>query len=524
MDNNNVNQMLSQARAAVRAVVRRKWTVVAVAWVVALLGGVIVWLAPNRFEATARIYVDTQSVLKPLMAGLAFQPDTDQQLKMLARTLISRPNIERLTQAPAVGYHTLTGREREEMIDRLIKTIKVDHSGGNLYQISFKDPSPARAKAVVSSLVEIFMTNGSGTKQRDSQEASKFIDEQIREYEVKLAESENRVKDFKLRNFGVTGVSNQDYFSRISALSDDIGRLRVALIAAEQSRDALRRELSSEDPQLPAQAGPAPAPVMQTSELDARLEAQQRALDDLLRRFTDQHPDVLAVRRSISQLEATKSELEARRAAGERPARGNAATNPVFQRIRIALAEAEANVASLKSQLAAQQTRLEEARATATRVPQAEAELAQLNRDYDIIRRNYEQLVSRREAAALGVKIDLSTQLGEFRIIEPPRVPMDPVFPDKRALTALVMLLALAAGVVVAFAQHRAAPVFEGLDELARLTGRHVIGAVSSFVTPAQAAARRGDRLRYGVAMGGFLLANVAWVLLVTRLSASSSL
>ena len=78
----------------------------------------------------------------------------------------------------------------------------------------------------------------------------RFIDEQIRVYEVKLTEAENRLKEFKVRNFGVSGVSNQDYFLRISTLGEEVSKLRVELNAAEQARNAYRRELESEDPRV----------------------------------------------------------------------------------------------------------------------------------------------------------------------------------------------------------------------------------------------------------------------------------
>ena len=111
----------------------------------------------------------------------------------------------------------------------------------------------------------------------------------------------------------------------------------------------------------------------------------------------------------------------------------SASTNPVFQRIKIALAEAEANVASLRSRVSETEGRLSQLRAAAGKVPQIEAELAQLNRDYEVLQKNYQQLVSRRESASLGEDVN-SAGLAEFRIIDPPRVAPNPVFPNRLAL------------------------------------------------------------------------------------------
>jgi len=507
-----VNQIVEELLIALRAIWRRRWLAIAVMWGVAIVGFAIVWVMPNRYEANARIYVDTQTVLKPLMQGLAFQPDTDQQVRMLAKTLVSRPNVEHILKATHAKVPP-TGIAHEKAIDEMIDRIKVD-GGGNLYVISVKDTDPTAAKAVVAALVDLFVGNGTEAKQRDSSEAGSFIDEQIKTYEAKLSEAENRLKDFKIRNFGVSGVSTQDYFARTSAISDEVTRLQIAYAAAVQSRDALKRELSSEDPHLPADASNPLLPPM-PSELDSRIDTQKKQLDELLRKYTDAHPDVISARQTIRQLEAQRA---AERAAAKNGGHsGSAATSPVFQRIRVSLADAEANVASLGSQLSAQQARLAELRATASKAPQAEAELAQLNRDYDVIRKNYEMLVSRRESASLGVKMDESAQLADFRVIEPPHVMPKAVFPDRTALATLAMLASVGLGLGLAWALSLIYPTFSTPRQLEVATKRPVIGMISNVTTTGLALARRRDLQRIILVMAVFFAAQGVWIVLVTK-------
>jgi len=284
----------------------------------------------------------------------------------------------------------------------------------------------------------------------------------------------------------------------------------VSLNAAEQARDALKRELAAEDPQLPPDTlgGPTSAP---TSEIDARIEAQRKSLDELLRRYTDEHPDVVATQRTIAQLERQKkAELETATKTGR--VRGNAATSPVYQRIRIALAESEAKVASLRTELAVQQGRLDETRAKAGKLPEVEAELAQLNRDYDVLRKNYDQLVSRRESASLGVKLDQGAQLADFRIVEPPRVSPKAVFPNRLVLSILMLLAALAGGVAVAFVLDQVFPSFHVAKQLGELTGRPVLGAVSMFITDEQRTRERRQHLAFACMAGLLIVLNVAWI------------
>jgi polysaccharide chain length determinant protein (PEP-CTERM system associated) len=504
-----MNQVADEVLNALRAVWRRRWIAVATAWVAAIVGIVVIKQVPDRYEASARIYVDTQTVLKPLMQGLAFQPDTDQQLKMLARTIVSRPNIQQMIKHLGTDV-SMKGEDTEHTIDRLVERIKVDSSGGNLYVVSFRDTYPQRAKAVVAGLVDLFVVTGMGSEQKDSAEAGNFINDQIKIYEQKLSEAEGRLKDFKLRNFSVSGVSSSDYFTRTAQAADEVTRLKIAYAAAERSRDALRRELSGEDPQLPPEAAAANGLPAAPSELDTRITEQKRQLDELLRKYTDQHPDVIAARNTIRSLEAQRAAEKADKASGK--SSGSAATSPVFQQIRVQLAQAEANVASLGSQLAAQQQRLDELHATATKVPAAEAELAQLNRDYDVIRHNYEQLVSRRESASLGVKMDQSAQLADFRVIEPPRVLPKPVFPDRFALAGAAMLASLALGIALAYGLSLLYPTFASPRALQELTKRPVIGTISVYASAETMAARGADLRRIGLAMAAFFIVQAVWL------------
>lgn len=514
-----MNDISRQAMTLLRSVWQRRWTAVWIAWGVAIVGAAVVWLVPERHEANARIFVDTQTVLKPLMAGLAFQPDVDQQVRMLARTLISRPNVEKLVKTPELQLAGADPQQQEQAIESLMRKIQINAVGSNnLFLISYRDQDPGRARRVVESMVNLFVGSGIDSKRRDSQEASKFIDEQIKVYEVKLVEAENRLKEFKLRNFGVSGVSNQDHFTRMSALSDDVNRLRVALGAAERGREALRRELAEVAP-APAglDATAAPAPVA-TPELDARIDTSRRQLDELMRRFTDQHPDVVALKRQIDQLEGERRAESERRVAAQasRPRGGAAAAGPVYERLRVSLAEAEANVASLQAQLGAQQARLEEARSTAVKVPQVEAEYAQVNRDYDVIRRNYDSLVSKRESARMGVDLDQSAQIAEFRIVEPPRVLPSPVFPGRKMLAALVVLAAIGAGMFAAYARARAYPVISDAATLREFTKRPVLGEISAVIDGAARVAARKEVWRFAGVTAVFLTVNAAWVMWVS--------
>src|SRR5688572_27248848 len=93
-----MDNLVREALAILRGMWHWRWLGLAVAWVVGVVAAVVIMRMPNEYEASARIFVDTQSVLKPLMSGLAVQPNVDYQVSILSRTLINRPNVEKLAR------------------------------------------------------------------------------------------------------------------------------------------------------------------------------------------------------------------------------------------------------------------------------------------------------------------------------------------------------------------------------------------------------------------------------------------
>ena len=134
-----MQEVIAQIQAAARGMWKYRWLGVLVAWGVALVGTVVVFRIPDQYEATARIHVDTLSILKPLMAGLAVQPDVDQQIAMLSRTLISRPNVEKLVRMADLDLKNRSKAQQDATVDELMKALRIAGTGrDNLYLL--RDP------------------------------------------------------------------------------------------------------------------------------------------------------------------------------------------------------------------------------------------------------------------------------------------------------------------------------------------------------------------------------------------------
>lgn len=481
-----MDELLRQTISILQGMWHRRWMGLAVAWIVGIAGVVFVFRLPDVYEASARIYVDTQSVLKPLMQGIAVQPNVDQQVMILSRTLISRTNMEKLIRMADFDLGVKSKADQDAMVDELMKAVKIDSAGrDNLYTLSYRDSSPDKAKRLVQSLTSVFVESNLGEKRKDSNSAKKFIDDQIKVYEKKLEESENRLKEFKIRNLAASELG-KDYFSQVKEMTAMLNQARLEYREAEQSRDSLKREITGAEPGPLQDEVPGAAASAAVPEIDGRVEALKRNLDGLLQRFTDQHPDVVNTNRQIQELEAQKVQILATRAKTAGSQRTTSEyRNPVYQQLKVALAEAEGTVASLRARVTEYEARYTRLKESAKIIPQMEAEFSQLNRDYDVTRKNYESLVSRREVAEISGEME-AVSGAEFRLIDPPRVSPRPVAPNRMALLLAAFLVSVAGGVFASFAASQVWPTFSDVGMLREATGLPVLGTVSMIVGEAQ--------------------------------------
>lgn len=512
-----MEELVSQIVGYLRGMWRFRWWGLALAWIVGLGGVFAIYTMPDRYESNARIFVDTQSVLRPLMSGLAVQPNIDQQVTMLSRTLISRPNVEKLIAMADLDLNVQSPEQREALISSLMGGLRISSAGrgnSNLFNLSYADTRPDRAQRVVQSLVSLFVESGLGSKRQDSDAARRFIEEQIANYEQKLTEAENRAKDFRLRNMELLGDGARDYVTQIAQASAQLQQAQLELREAQNARDSMQRQIVGEDPVLlpPEQA---PSAAVSIPDLDGRIDALKRNLDSLLQRFTEQHPDVIGTRRVIADLEAQKREEVAKMAqAGITSQFGSINSNPVFQQMKMALAESESRVASLQARVGEYQGRLDHLRTMNKMLPEIEAEMAQLNRDYDVHKRNYDALVSRRESANMAVEMSSQTGIAEFRVVDPPTLPNKPSAPNRLLLLPLAALAGLGAGFALTFLISQLRPAFSDGRALREATGLPVLGTVSMLQTPARTRARRRGLAAFAAGLtayaGAFAAAVVA--------------
>ncbi|MGB0713188.1 MAG: XrtA system polysaccharide chain length determinant, partial [Gammaproteobacteria bacterium] len=403
--------------------------------------------------------------------------------------------------------------EMEELLASLATRISISGAGKqNFYAISFQADDPNLAKRVVQAVLNIFVESTLGASRKDTDIAQQFLEQQIREYESRLISAEDKLKEFKRKHVGMMPGQGGGYFSRMERSQQDLQQVRLELREAEMRRDALEDQLDNESPVAPVfqrryspgvieRDGPSP-----TDEVDKRIAALTQNMDELLTVYTDKHPDVVALSSQIKALEKKRLEIlgvtppeeqSAPSGDGVTSERQGMEQNPLYMEMKVALAAAEAEVASLTVRSGEFERRLAALQEMVDTVPQVEAELKRLNRDYDVNRKQYDALLAKLETARISQEAEQSSDNVKFRIVDPPRVPLSPTGPNRPVFFAVVLVLGLGAGFGVAFVMSLIRPTFDNRRIMEDVTELPVLGTVTMIWTPAQQWRKRFSLLAF---------------------------
>ncbi|MGF1728599.1 XrtA system polysaccharide chain length determinant [Photobacterium kasasachensis] len=454
---------------------QRQWIVISL-WVICPLGWIAVTLMSNQYSSEARVYADTESILQPLLRGIAIDTDPSQELALMSKTLLSRPNLEKIARFTDAETNANTVSEpnslqREELgkrVANLKKNLSFKSAGEeNLFTINYSGSDPYYTQKVVQAAIDVFIENTVGQKRQETVKANKFLTGQLKEYETRLIQAEVQLADFKRFNTGYMPGSEQNYYRRLQTLQDELEDTRLTILETDIQLATARKQLSDETAVAIQQM------TTISTEYDIRLGTLETRLDELLFRFTDRHPDVVETRRQIADLK------ELQQGSQQRASSATAYSSAVLQDIKLNISQLENQLASLKVRETNQIEKHNLLAEKLEQLPQVEAQLTSLMRNYDITKSKYEDLLSRREAALISKSVDASSDEITFRVIEPPLIPQDPSGPMRPLLLTVVLVVALGAGGGLAFVASQVSPVVVSSTQLYRQTNLPVFGSVS---------------------------------------------
>jgi polysaccharide chain length determinant protein (PEP-CTERM system associated) len=503
--------LYEQFRIVLHQVWQRRWLALAIAWVIAFAGWTAIAFIPNSYEAKARMFVQAQQVL-PSEAAAGPPQDQQANLLRLKQTLTSNENLTRVVRRTELNG--LAGDEAGlgATVAALREKIKITALPDNLFEISatadfsgLSNAQNARASAgVVQQLVDLFV-GGSAASAEQTGQSLAFVDEELRKRESQLQEAEQRRVEFEQRFLGMlpgTGSASD----RMNAARTELAQLDQTIVSARSAINAMQNQLSATPATTPLPGGEASYGGPATAQM-AGLEVQLSQY--LGRGFTEAHPDVISIRSQIARL---RPQAASERSSGRAAPAG--LPNPSHVSLRAMISEREAQLAGALSRKAQLQADLAQLGQRQSSEPGVAAEQSRLNRDYDVLRQQYDRLLADREQLRLRADMQSKTSGMTVRVVEPPRVPGAPASPNRPLFLSLVLIIAIGAGLAAAFLKGQLQTTFPTPNKLAAATGLPVLGAVGEVVTRIEKGRRR-QRLMWLVGGSGALAASYAALMAV---------
>ena len=447
-----------------------RWLATAVAWAIGLAGVVYVYSMPDIYEASTVVHVDTESLLQPLLKGLAVETEVMNDVSVMTQAIVSRPNLEAVAKEIDLHLRATTPEEYERALVALEGRIDISQNRGNLFTISYGDANRETALSVVRSLLNTFVEETLGSKTDDSVQAEQMLKGQLQDYENRLMEAEDLLKQFKQEHVGIMPGAEGDYYKRLQAALDARDDVEQQLRIERKKRSALQSQLDGE---VSGTSATALLPGEGDTPSDIRIAELEKRLGDLSIEYTDKHPEVI---RTKTLLEAQRQRYrDLMEGTGESTVAGE--VNPIYQSLKIQLGNVDVEIAGLEAVLAEKRGEISRLEEMVTVIPEVEAKLSRLNRDYDVVAARYQEMLGRWENLQTAKRVRSGTDDVQFRVIEPPFADSEPSGPLRSLFLSVASMFALGSGLGLAVLISLLRPVYRSQSELASI-GLAVLGSV----------------------------------------------
>lgn len=472
-----MNDLKALAAFYMRSLWRRRWGILALTWIGCIAGWMVIVGLPDSYTSKAKVTVDADRLLAPLLRDIMGQTDPDQQMLAMQADLRSKPALQSVARKAEMVAGTATEAEENEAALNLARRVRLLIMDRSAFEISYEDRDPWRAQRVVQSIVDTLVERNLDAARRETEKALSFIDTEIQGYEGRLRQAEERLAEFQRQHGGEFGTT-QGITRRLEELTSELQQSEAERKAKEWQRDRIYVELQRvpewiTEAQFAVSGGMSPA--------QDRLEQLRAQYDALTTRYTEKHPDVATL---MAQILETEGRLlaEAKTAARTAAAPGaRRLTNPTHQRLQQDLLSAEAQIIAAQRRGEAISASIASLRTMSSELPDIEAQLAQLNRDYNIVRASYGKLIERREALSLAQNMAGQKAAIVFQTVERPQLPTVPSSPNRPVLILAVAAASVAAGLGYGLVRIVIAGAGPGTIAAVRtISGYPVLGAISA--------------------------------------------
>ncbi|WP_120715710.1 XrtA system polysaccharide chain length determinant [Tsuneonella amylolytica] len=484
-----MNEVFEELRAAAWSAWAKRWMVLGVAWAIALLGWIAIAFIPNTYESKARIYVQFDDVLSD---QLKIANGGKDEIERVKKTLAGAVNLEKVVRATDLGRGIASQREMDRAVQNLAEDVKVESVEDSIFTITatigkreLSDAENAKlSQAVVQKLIDIFREENIAGNRGEVADTVVFLDQQLEQRKAELEAAEGKLSAFEAQHPELVGGAGA-ISGRLASSRQELRGVDADLAAAQSALAAINGQLAG-TPRMLAGAGGG-------SDSTAMGQAQAQLAGMQARGLTDSHPDVIALKRQIALLA---------RSGGGGASAGT--PNPAYSSLVAIKAEREANVSALIARKAALQSDVSASMGDQASEPAVAAEANRISRDYDVLKKKYDELLQNREEMRLRGQVESERSSFKFDVVDPPTAPRQPASPNRPLLLFGVLFAALAAGIGSTFALSRLRSTFATANGLERALDLPVLGTISETLNDG-ARALRAKRMKMFYAGTGAL-------------------
>jgi polysaccharide biosynthesis transport protein len=421
----------------------------------------LAWLLPARYRSETTILIEQPKVPQQYVVPNVGS-DLQDRLQTLTQQILSRTRLQRIID----DFH-LYSEERarlgaDDVIEKMRKDITVEpiQAPGKreeltAFKVSYSGPNRQLVQQVTSRLTSLFIEENLQAREQQSESTTEFLDNSLKEARTHLEEQEKRLKEFKAQYIGQLPGELQSNLQILSVLQTRLQEANEALDRSEQQKLYLSSLLSAyqETPSLrntgsqPLSGSPA--------DVDSELAHLKSELADLKSKYTDRHPAVVQIQGQITKTEKLKAEMEKDRTEGGKNSDSGAPRSPGIVEVQSQLKGVQFDIQNRNKEIAGIEAEIQAYQKRLNRTPVLEEQLADISRDYDQSRANYDSLLAKKNQSALATNLEKNQQGEQFAVLDPPSLPTGPYFPNRLLFTLGGLAAGLAGAGAIVFVREK---------------------------------------------------------------------
>lgn len=509
-----LHDLFQQFKSLVYGIWRKRWYMMATTWLVCLLGWGLISTLPYKYESSAQIFVDTDTILPSIVRGIGIDVDVSRKIDVVRKTLVTRPNLERIIRrSEYLERLARNDAELNSLVATMQDDIRVASLGDGMYRIQFEiddarlsDRQRAEvAKNVVNNLLSFFLESGSGNDGANK-DATEFLDKRLTDYAERLSSAETAHAQFKQDNIEYIGGQGS-FLSRHDAAKESLRKTRNEIAELNVSLQTLQEQIKNVPATIrearSSRGGRGPS---EEDPLEERISDLEKKIDQLRTLgFTDRYPDIVNIKSQLEVLrqeqkekqEAIAAELSASAESGKSSNYTTETPNRLYEQLMLNIITTTTQVKTLQQREVEQRKLVAEMEEKAKRVPEIEAQEAQLKRDFEQLRRQYNLLLKEQQDLELRSDVEGADESVSLRVVEPPNTPTAPSGPPRLIFLSALLVGGLVAGIGAALVLSMLRPVVLTVEQLRMQFDLNVLGNVSRSLSEEETRQRSVELLLF---------------------------